>query len=639
MSGTVTLQLPTPSPSASRCVTPTQYHLTHLPDRPPVDIEFSDLSYSVPDHKGSKLILRSVSGLFKSGHLTAILGPSGAGKSTLLNVLAGYKCSGATGTILTNNQPRDLKIFHKLSRYIMQEDLLQPFLTVQENMEISANLKLGNGQSTADKALTIDEILTMLRLSGTRHTMTSRLSGGERKRLSIALELVNNPPVIFLDEPTTGLDDLSSSMCIHLLKMLAQTGRTVICSVHTPSAKLFNMFDHVYIVSQGVCVYQGQSHDVVPFLKTINLHCPTTHNPADYVIEIASGEHGNYTEAMSTSIENGKIFRWNRPDSNRAQPLSITTPIQNSLSEYNFSSSGWSQFVLLLKRMLLQQGRDTIYLLIKLMVHVVCGIIVGGMFWKMGNDGSKTLFNIGYCFLTLIAVLYIPLLPILLSFPFEVQLLKREYFNRWYGLTPFFCAFTVSRLPSHIACTSIFIGISYVMTGQPLEINRFALFLVLLLIVAWVSESFGMIIGSVMNIINGMFIGPALCVPIMLFSVYGLSYNRPVIPLHMQLLMKLSYLRYGLEGLLLAIYGYDREDMTCPDDYCHYKSPRNVLTIAGMENCSIWVDFTALIFMLLLFRIISFTLLRWRLSPSSRIAAIQKVARLVKSNILNRRSF
>lgn len=108
------------------------------------------------------------------------------------------------------------------------------------------------------------------------------LSGGERKRLSIALELVNNPPVIFLDEPTTGLDDLSCSQCISLLRRVARGGRTVICSVHTPSAKIFAMFDHVYIVAAGQCVYQGGGEYIVPYLQSVGLTCPVTYNPSDF---------------------------------------------------------------------------------------------------------------------------------------------------------------------------------------------------------------------------------------------------------------------------------------------------------------------------------------------------------------------
>lgn len=157
--------------------------LSYLPRRVPVDIEFQDLCFSVPQgRKGTKLILRNVNGHFRSGQLTAILGPSGAGKSTLLNILAGYKCSGATGSILINGEERNLKQFLKMSRYIMQEDLVQPLLTVYEAMMIAANLKLSKSLDLNEKTKAIDEILDLLRLNGTKNTKTNLLSGGEKKK-------------------------------------------------------------------------------------------------------------------------------------------------------------------------------------------------------------------------------------------------------------------------------------------------------------------------------------------------------------------------------------------------------------------------------------------------------------------------
>lgn len=164
----------------------------------------------------------------------------------------------------------------------------------------------------------INEILETLRLDGARNTVTERLSGGERKRLSIALELVNNPPVIFLDEPTTwenvsflsfiffhiyfstltirfvlnerhswnwysrGLDEMSSVQCIDLLQRVAQSGRTIVCSIHTPSASIFAKFHQVYIVAAGQCVYRGPTTNVVSYLEQIGIDCPMHYNPADF---------------------------------------------------------------------------------------------------------------------------------------------------------------------------------------------------------------------------------------------------------------------------------------------------------------------------------------------------------------------
>ncbi|XP_014255565.1 ATP-binding cassette sub-family G member 4 isoform X2 [Cimex lectularius] len=607
-----------------------------LAKRAPMDIEFNDLTYTIPLGKNaSKMILRGVSGYFKSGELTAILGPSGAGKSTLLNVLAGYRSEDGGGQIMVNGHPRDLNIFRKISRYIMQEDCHQKGLTVFESVMISTDLKLGTKFSQDQKQHMALEIMELLRLTKCKDTLTTKLSGGEKKRLSIAVELVDNPPVLFLDEPTTGLDDLSSSQCISLLKSLAQGGRTVICSIHTPSAKLFALFDNVYIVAEGQCVFQGLGEDIVPFLAIQGLHCPTHFNPADFILEVSSGEYGYYVDKMSAAVENGRCRRWNRKNSIEQFNREMSdAELQQLKKSADYGCSTWAQFLIIISRMFLQFWRNMSYQLLIIFMHVLIGLVIGGLFYNFGNDASKTLFNFGFCYVSMIVFMYTPMLPALVWFPMEVQLIKREHFNRWYNLNSYFMAITLSRLPMQLMCSFIYVAIVYFMTNQPMELERILKFTMIITLIALASEALGLAISSRLDIVNGIFVGPALSVPFMLLASYSFGIGSQKVPTWIWIGMQSSYLRFGIQGLVVAIYGDGRQSMVCPKEemYCPFKAPRALLKEIGMENSDYWSAAGLLFLYLILFKLICYLILRKRLRRERSTGLAFVITRFVKSH-------
>lgn len=175
---------------------------------------------------GRKEILKQISGKFIAGNITGVLGPSGCGKSSLLNALSGFQRENISGNIKMNGQ--DIDKYRSNLAYILQDNHLQPLLTVSESMNFAVKLKVGNSLNAFKKWKKICDILEIFGLAEKENELVKNLSGGQQKRLSIAVEIVDDPLVIFLDEPTTGLDSVSSKQCINILKQLAHEGRTIV---------------------------------------------------------------------------------------------------------------------------------------------------------------------------------------------------------------------------------------------------------------------------------------------------------------------------------------------------------------------------------------------------------------------------
>ncbi|KAH8418744.1 hypothetical protein KR222_010077, partial [Zaprionus bogoriensis] len=591
---------------------------------------------------GQRHILNGVSGSFRNGQLSAIMGPSGAGKSSLLNAISGFRKSGVKGNI---------RIKRGNACYITQDDHHQTLLTVEELMHLSYDLKHKHHDK---REQLITDILKNLNLNHRRNVTADKLSGGERKRLSIALELVDNPNIFFLDEPTSGLDEVTAAQCIRLLKELACEGRTIVCTIHQPSATIYNCFDSIYVLAKGQCVYQGSPQATIPFLRLAQLDCPRHYSPSDYIIEVIDAEEGRLVPFLSELTDNGKLtYRSKQPEySQDALPLepqqAITTLFldqpkrqflpffagsaastdgslmgaagaffeqmkvySNRLRRNRREISSMQQFLVLMRVMLLRTMRARLALTIQFVHHTLCGLFFGLIFFQLGNQGARMFDHLKFCIGAVLMIVYTQVMVPILSYPDDVKVVKKETFNRWYTLMPYYLALTISRLPLQVMLNLTFMAVTYWMSGLPEQWWRFCIFVAVGLMISLVAEGMGLAIGATFSITNGSVVGPMMIAPFMGLAVYGFDF-APQITGGMNLLMKFSYVRVGVVALVLSVFGFQREELDCDDIYCHFSDPRVLLKFLDVDKVSILHQFGLLAMLMVFFRVLMYISLRKR---------------------------
>ncbi|KAI2474077.1 ATP-binding cassette sub-family G member 1 isoform X5 [Diabrotica virgifera virgifera] len=530
-----------------------------------------------------------------------------------------YRVTGTTGTIKCNSSSRKQKgvlQYKKESCYILQDDSLPNLFTVEECMMIASKLKIANMAKKAREFL-INEILTNLSLLKAKNTRCQSLSGGQKKRLSIALELVDNPPILFLDEPTTGLDSASTTQCVDLLKKLANGGRIVICTIHQPNTQTYEMFDQVYMLAKGRCVYQGPSTNTVPFLASVGLHCPQYHNPADYIMEVVSGEYGDHIDQLAVAAQDKK---WqNIPTIKLSDTPAIDSKDNNIIySDENVtlskSPSEWKRFFILLQRSSVQLYRDWTISQLKLVLHLLVGLFLGITFQNCGRDATKVISNLGFLQVGIVYLAYTSMMPAVLKFPTELVILKKESFNNWYKLTTYYAAFLVFDIPQQMLFSTVYCIGCYFVSDQPLEVDRFFSVLFVLVLASLSSSGFGLILGTITNPINGVFFGAVgLC---FFISVGGFFIMFTHMSNVMYLFSYISYISFSVEGVMQAIYGYGRGQLHCPEEaeFCQYVSSEVLLEDIGMSKPNYWIDIIYLTCTFLTFRTIAFVTLKRKLA-------------------------
>ncbi|KAM0754863.1 hypothetical protein T439DRAFT_309694 [Meredithblackwellia eburnea MCA 4105] len=265
-----------------------------LEDHIPTALQFSNLTYSLPN---GRVVLDSITGSVQPGEIMAVIGASGAGKSTFLDLLARKRKKGTvSGDILVNGKQVGDAEYRRVVGFVDQEDTLMGTLTVYETVLCSALLRLPREMSFADKKMRVLETMHELGILGIRDSRIGEsgqrsISGGEKRRVSIACELVTSPSILFLDEPTSGLDSFNAFNVVESLVQLSRTyKRTVVFTIHQPRSNIVALFDKLVLLASGKLIYSGKAAECQTYFTGIGSACPPGYNIADYLIDLTMQE-------------------------------------------------------------------------------------------------------------------------------------------------------------------------------------------------------------------------------------------------------------------------------------------------------------------------------------------------------------
>jgi len=519
-------------------------------------MEWTDLSLSVKDRK----ILSGVTGSVQAGEMACILGPSGAGKSTLLNILAGRmntKASGMTsgGVISLGGAVVDPVHVRSNIAYVMQEDALPGMSTPREILRMSAILRgTGNGSEVEEQ---VGQLLTALRLDKCADTrvgtaLVKGLSGGEKKRTSVAVELITKPRMIFLDEPLSGLDSYAAWTVVQVLKELASHGCAVLCTVHQPSSEIFQTFDKLICLAEGKVCYSGAVTHLTQYMEQIGRPVPQHYNPADHIL----------FQVQSQSSEELASFtqKWAEEEGRTVIPHISSVRTAASTSAVGAPGNAQQkpfclQLGFLVRREMREVYRNKIGLVMRFAVNGGMGLLFACIFSGIGGKdlvqgGLQGHFG-AICNL-MIGTMFGSAQPLLLQFPSERPVFLREYASNMYGVVPYFLAKTVVELPLTMMTALESWLISYWVMG--LSGNFFALVLT-----SWAlslaAASTALFIGcSVTNAQSAQELAPLIFVPQIIFS--GIFIPISLVPKALRWLQYLCALKYAINiGCLIEFSG------------------------------------------------------------------------------------
>lgn len=573
-----------------------------------------------------KHILKDVTGICRPGELLAIMGASGAGKTTLLNALT-FRSDAALkikGSLYVNGRKVTPTLLTSRSAYVQQDDLFIGTMTVKEQLVFQANLRMDKDIPTHRRMERVEEVmkeLSLVKCAGTLIGIPGRIkgiSGGEMKRLAFACEMLTNPPLMFCDEPTTGLDSFMARNIVLAMRNMAQHGKTIISTIHQPSSEVFEQFDRVLLMAEGRVAFLGSTEGALDFFKGLGHHCPENFNPADFFIStlaIQPGEEeacrefvGGVCDTFSASSTGQGVRGAAMVNARGSEANAVGGAEYVEISMSPYKASWGEQCKAVLKRSVMENIREPMVLRVKLFQTLLISLLVGLIYLDQGNDYIGVSNINGAIFLLLTQMSFSNTFGVVNAFCAELPVFLREHFNGIYRVDVYYLSKNVAELPFGIVLPLIFTSIMYFMVGMNPLVGRFFATVGILILVANAAVSFGYMISCLSKDVNvALALSAPLLIPLMLFG--GFFLNSQSVPWYFIWIKYLSWFNYGNEALIINQWA-GIQNITCPDDVPMCSTTGDeVITTMGYNEANLGYDIGILLVLIVGYRFIGFLLL------------------------------
>ncbi|KAM0947289.1 putative ABC transporter, AAA+ ATPase domain, ABC-2 type transporter [Dioscorea sansibarensis] len=600
--------------------------------------EEEGIIHAQPSHKH---LLKNITFKAKPWELLAIVGPSGAGKSTLLEILAGkLNPRSPSPSIFVNKLPINKAGFKKITGYVPQNDKLFPLLTVRETLMFTAKLRLS--LPCIDLNRLVEHLLSELGLAHVAElrvgdgNKTRGISGGERRRVSIAVEVVHDPGVLILDEPTSGLDSSSALQIVDLLKNMAEMrGRTVILSIHQPGFRIVKLFTSILLLADGSVLHHGTVDQLLHSLTTSNLHLPLHVNVVEFALDSIQTLRQQQQHQMDQELKAQQQQHHQQQQQQQAvvsalkarctlRQLFFTDDddesfdgFQNSYGSY-YANSWIKETVILTLRFSKMVFRTKELFACRTIQMLIAGLVLGSIFFNLPDDAAGAREHVGlFAFiLTFLLSSTIEALPIFLQ---EREILTKETSCGSYRVSSYVVANALVFIPFLLVLAILFAVPLYLMVGLNKSLTAFAYFLLLIWLILYTANSVVVCFSALApNFIVGNSVISGVLGSFFLFSGYFI--RKTEMPGYWVFMHYVSLFKYPFEGLL--VNEFEGKCLELKYGVC-LLSGSDVLREEGLGQESKWRNVLVMLGYILAYRFCSYLILRCKCSSFAHRGGIK----------------